>query len=317
MSNILVFGASGFIGSYVVEKELQKKNKVLGTHFNPTINYFDYKDIYSNLVKCNINNYKSVYNLIKKFNPDYIYLLAAQSYPVKSMKDPFYTLKTNIIGTTNIYHSIYKLGLKSCRVIVACSSAQYGNVKLKDIPVNESNSFKPLHPYGVSKVATELLGFHYYINYGLKIVFARIFNTTGPRKRGDMCADFTQKAVLFELGEIKKIDVGNLFNKRAICDVRDCVDALSILLRKGKIGQSYNISANKTVDPKKIIEEISKNLSKKILIKKNIKLFRKNDEKIIYGDSTKIFKEFSWKQKISLSKTIKDMLNYWRQFYSV
>ena len=245
MKKVLVFGASGFIGSYVVESEIKKKNKVLGTHFKPTIDYYDYKNIFPNLVKCDINNYKDTYNLIKKFKPNYIYLLAAQSYPTLSMEDPFYTLNTNIIGTTNIYHSIYKLGLKSCRVVVACSSAQYGYVNRKDIPVKENHNFKPLHPYGVSKVATELMGYHYFINFGLKIVFARIFNTTGPRKRGDVCADFTQKAVLYELGKIKKIDVGNIFNKRAICDVRDCANALSILVRKGKVGHSYNISAQK------------------------------------------------------------------------
>ena len=256
MKKVIVFGASGFIGSYVVESEILKKNKVLGTHFKPTIDYYDYKNIYPNLVKCDINNYKQTYNLIKKFKPDYIYMLAAQSYPALSVEDPFYTLNTNIIGSTNIYHSVYKLGLKSCRIIVACSSAQYGYVEKKKIPVKENHNFKPLHPYGVSKVATELMGYHYFINFGLKIIFARIFNTTGPRKRGDVCADFTQKAVLFELGKIKKIDVGNTSNKRAICDVRDCVNALSLLVKKGKVGESYNISAKKTIQVKKIINEI-------------------------------------------------------------
>ena len=76
MKKVIVFGASGFIGSYVVESEILKKNKVLGTHFKPTIDYYDYKNIYPNLVKCDINNYKQTYNLIKKFKPDYIYMLA-------------------------------------------------------------------------------------------------------------------------------------------------------------------------------------------------------------------------------------------------
>ena len=65
-----------------------------------------------------------------------------------------------------------------------------------------------------------------------------------------------------------------------------------------------------------IINEIKKVLHKKIVIEKKKNLLRKHDEKIIYGNSNKLLKELNWRQKISISKTIQDMMDYWRKFYN-
>lgn len=309
---VLVFGASGFIGSYVLENELKLGNKVKGTHYKPTIDYYDYKDFIPNLVKCNINNFKDVYSLIKRYKPQLIYHLAAQSFPTKSMIDPYYTLQTNIIGTTNIFEAIKKAKIKT-KLVIACSSAQYGYVDQANIPVLENHIFKPLHPYGISKVCTEMLAYHYYINYNVPSVLARIFNTTGPRKRGDVCADFTFRAVKSISQKNKLIKVGNLNNLRAICDVRDTANALSLLIRKGKPGEAYNISSVKTVKVKEILKIINNNLTKPIKWKKDYKLFRKHDEKIIYGNSKKLKLHTGWKQNISINQTIFDMMEYWKK----
>ena len=87
-----------------------------------------------------------------------------------------------------------------------------------------------------------------------------------------------------------------------------------MLVRKGRLGEVYNVSASNTVQVKKILQEVQKNLKKEIIYKKNKSLIRKNDEKIIFGDSKKIFKHLKWKQKITFSKTILDMMSYWRKF---
>jgi len=157
-----------------------------------------------------------------------IYLLSAQSYPALSWQAPIETLETNVVGTANVYEAI-KVAAIDPVVVVACSSAQYGEVSVEDVPVKESHPLRPMHPYGVSKAATEMLALQYWYNNKIRSVCARIFNTTGPRKSGDVCADFTQRMARIEAGLLPPVlKVGNLQTHRAITDVRDLASGLHL-----------------------------------------------------------------------------------------
>ena len=177
--NVLILGATGFVGSYLMERAIAAGHAVLGTHYNATIDSRDWASYQDRLQRCDIRYREQVDVAIRRAQPDVIYLLAAQSYPALSWQVPAETLDTNVVGTANVYEAIRASGLDPV-VVVACSSAQYGEVAAEDIPVRESHPMRPLHPYGVSKVATELLALQYHANAGIRSVCARIFNTTGP-----------------------------------------------------------------------------------------------------------------------------------------
>lgn len=312
MTKTLVIGATGFVGSYVIETALARGDEVFGTGYNPTIGEGDYAAFADKVRRCDIRYREQVDAVISTFRPDVIYHLAAQSFPAVSWSAPAETLETNVLGTVNVLESVRCAGIDPI-LVVACSSAQYGDVAAEDIPVKESHPMRPLHSYGVSKVATELLALQYWDNFRIRSICARIFNTTGPRKRGDVCSDFTKRAVAIELGLVSPVlKVGNLQTYRAFTDVRDMVAALHLLAEKGASGEAYNISGSRTYKVEEVVHLIRAGIRTKFEVTEEESLLRPSDELVIFGDSRKLVERTGWQQNIPLTTTVKDMLEYWR-----
>ena len=312
----LITGIGGMIGSHLSEFLLNKGDKITGIYYNSTVN-IELISKKINIIECDIRYFNSVYNIISKSFPDRIFHLSAQSLPTVSLYKPQETFDINCIGTINIFESI-KLIRKhnphyNPMIIVACSSAEYGaSLTVENTPIKENTQLLPLHPYGVSKVAQDLLAYQYYQSDGLNNIRARIFNTTGPRKTNDVCSDFTKRAVEIEKGITDKLLIGNISTKRAITDVRDLVIALELLSIKGESGDVYNISGDKAYIISDIIEIIRNNTHVKIELEVDTNLLRPTDEPVIFGDSTKLIDRTGWKQQYTIERTIIDMLNYWR-----
>ncbi len=248
--------------------------------------------------------------------PDQIYHLAAQSYPTVSWDKPYETMDINIGGTIAVFETIKEIR-KDCPhynpvVIVACSSAEYGQTleEMDNEKVKESAQLKPLHPYGVSKVGQDLLAYQYFANDGIRTIRARIFNTTGTRKRNDVTSDFTKRAIeqLYVNCENPVLSVGNINTERAIMDVKDLVAALRVLAEKGKAGEVYNISSEKVYKISDIIHMIENELKIQFQLHVDKELLRPTDERIIVGDVEKLKRETGWEQKVGLEQTVKEML---------
>ena len=285
---VLVLGATGFVGSYLVERALAAGHDVLGTSYNPTIDPRDWAGFQDRIVRCDIRYREQTDRVIAGFRPDVVYLLSAQSYPALSWQAPIETLDTNVLGTANVYESIRAAGIDPV-VVVACSSAQYGEVQADAIPVKEEHPLRPLHPYGISKVATEMLALQYWSNWKIRSVCARIFNTTGARKTGDVCADLTQRVARIEAGQIPPVlKVGNQDTWRAITDVRDLASALELLAEKGEAGGVYNISGGRTYQIRELVERVVAAARVPIAVETDPALLRPSDEKVIFGDSGRL-----------------------------
>ena len=313
----LITGIGGMIGSHLAEYLLKAKDIVAGTIYNSTINIEELPNEIS-LIECDVRYFKSVHDIIAKCLPERIFHLAAQSLPTVSLVRPQETFDINCIGTINIFEAIKQVRKQNSnynpKVVVACSSAEYGaSLTAENTPIKEDAMLLPLHPYGASKVAQDLLSYQYFKSDGLNSIRVRIFNTTGPRKTNDVCSDFTRRAVEIERGKLNKLPVGNLSTKRAITDVRDLVTALELISMKGEPGEVYNVSGDKAYKISEIVEIIKKNSNVKIETEIENKLLRPTDEPIIYGDSTKLKNCTGWKQNFSIENTIIDMLEYWRK----
>ncbi|RME54112.1 SDR family oxidoreductase [Candidatus Woesearchaeota archaeon] len=305
-----ITGVGGFMGPHLVDLLLSKGVKVFGTYYNPTTEIESLKSKIE-IKECDLRDKEKVRSIIAEFNPDIIFHLGAQSYPTVSWDDPIYTVQTNIEGTLNIFESVKSLKINPI-ILAACSSAEYGLVTEDEVPVKETHSLLPLHPYGVSKVATDLIAYQYHKNFGIRSLRARIFNTTGPRKVNDVCSDFTKQAVMAEKGMTDVIKVGNLNTRRAITDVRDIIKAFWLLTQKGNFGDVYNLSGSKAYLISDILDIILSKISVKPKIVQDPKLLRPTDEPIIIGDSSKLIKDTGWSQDIPIEQTIQDMLDYWR-----
>jgi GDP-4-dehydro-6-deoxy-D-mannose reductase len=197
--------------------------------------------------------------------------------------------------------------------VVACSSAEYGLVSSSDLPVRETHPLRPLHPYGVSKVAQDLLASQYFANYGIPSVRVRIFNTTGPGKIGDVCSDFTRRVVEIELGlRPPMLKTGNLTSRRAIVDVRDMVRALAMSAQQCEAGEVYNVGGSDTYLVQELIAAIRSQSRAGFAIEQDPELMRPCDEPVIAGDITKFRNCTGWKPVIDLRDTLHDMLEWWR-----
>ena len=309
---IWVTGAGGLMGQHLTERFIQKGCEVLATYYNPTTNI---KELNSKaqIVECDIRDKEKVELIAKIFQPDKLFHLAAQSYPNVSWEKPNYTIETNVLGTINVFEAVKKIK-PDCIILNACTSGEYGFVTPEEVPVKESHPLNPLHPYAVSKLAQEKLAYQYFKNFGINSVSVRIFNTTGPKKVNDVCADFTKRLIEIEKGQQEPIlKHGNLTTQRAITDVRDIVRAFDIALDKATIGEVYNLGGEKAYKISEIIDILRGLVNFNFELQQDPKLIRPTDEPIIYGDNSKFKQETSWQQEIPLEKTLQDMLNYWRK----
>ncbi len=312
MARAYITGIGGFIGQHLCNFLIEQGYEVLGSYYDPTTDVALLPKK-ARIEKCDIRDATAVERAIAAAKPDVIFHLAAQSYPEVSWEKPAYTMEANAIGTINLFEAVKRLKLDPV-ILVACSSAEYGFVSEDEVPVKESHPLLPLHPYGVSKVAQDLLTYQYFKNDGIRGIRARIFNTTGPMKSGDVCGNFTQQAALIKKGKQEPIiKVGNLEARRAITDARDMVRAFELLARKGEPGEVYNLSGSKVYRVGDILDMLLRIADVRAEIRQDPALLRPTDEPIIYGDSAKVKAITGWKQEIPIERTLTDMLAHWME----
>lgn len=258
----------------------------------------------------------SIKRAVTEAKPDYVFHLAAQSYPQVSFSAPIDTLETNVQGTVRVLDAVLQTN-KDAVVHVCSSSEVFGRVPKEKVPINEECSFHPASPYAISKVGTDLVGRYYAEAFGLKTLTTRMFTHTGPR-RGDVFAEssFAKQIALAEKGLIPpEVKVGNLNSLRTIADVRDAVKAYHMLVTVNPIaGAYYNIGGVHTCT----VEDILKTLlslsprGNEIEITIDPARLRPIDADLQVPDTSKFSRHTGWTPEIPFKKTMQDLLDYWR-----
>ena len=308
--NVLITGCEGFIGSHLAESMLRNGSNVYGTIFGDTQN-IDHIINDMNVMKIDMKNKEEVENAVKISKPDLVFHLAAQSFVIPSWEDPEKTLMTNIFGTLHLFDAVKKLSPDAV-IEVACSSAEYGFVNSEEVPIKESNPFRPSSPYAISKIGQDMFSYLYWRAYNMKIIRTRLFNITGPRKTFDVCSDFAKGVAEIEAGKKSALTVGNLDAMRDITDVRDAVKAIELLTQKGVHGDVYNVCSGKAHKVAEILEKLISMTNREIKVVRSPDARRKIDDPLFLGDNSKIGK-LGWKPEIPIDKTLSDMLDYWRK----
>ena len=300
---ILITGSEGFIGKHLVNKLKSEKIILFASYYKKK----KIKPIkYTKHIRCDFRYENQIKNLIKKTSPDIIFHLAAKSHPTYSFKEPVKTMETNVMGTFKLFEACKNLKINP-KIVVACSSAQFGAKNKKDLPIHEKSDSFPEHIYGFSKLIQSLLSEQYFKMFKLSICKAVIFNTSGPGKNFDVFQDICNQYLKQKNKKKVTIETGNLNNLRDFSHVDDVVNALIQISKKGISGQSYIISSNKLEKISKIISILKKLTKKKIFVKKNKLLLRKFDEKFILGNNSKI-KKLKWKSKKNIEDIVKDII---------
>jgi len=267
-------------------------------------------------LSADLRDYISLLNVVEEVQPDYVFHLAAQSYPSTSFTSPLDTLDTNILGTARLLEVLRRCSGIDPVIHVCASSEVYGRVPREKLPINEECSFHPASPYAISKVGTDLLGRYHTEAYGQKVITTRMFTHTGPR-RGDVFAEstFAKQIAMIEAGQIPPVlKVGNLDSLRTWADVRDAVRAYYLLVTVNPIaGQSYNIGGTYSCTIRQMLDYLLSLSSRKdIRVEVDPQRLRPIDADLQVPDTSKFHRHTGWEPEISFEKTMTDLLEYWR-----
>jgi GDP-4-dehydro-6-deoxy-D-mannose reductase len=264
----------------------------------------------------------SIRRLIKKTLPDFIFHLAAQSFPKTSFDIPIETLTTNIIGTANLLETIRQekeiTGYDP--VVHICSSSEVYGKATKGLHLNEDTPFHGASPYSISKIGTDYLGQFYGEAYNIKTFVTRMGTHSGPR-RSDVFFESTvaKQIALIENGLIEPtLKVGNLDSVRTFQDTRDAVRAYFLLAQQSKLGavppaSVFNIAGQEAFHLKKVVEiflELS--TRKDITVASDPSRLRPIDADYQMFDNTKIRATIDWEPQIPVHQMFADLLDHWR-----
>jgi GDPmannose 4,6-dehydratase len=323
MTKALITGITGMVGSHLTDYLLENTDwEIHGctrwrspidnlSHLIGRINLKDRVFLHYT----DLNDQGSLIKVMQDVKPNYIFHLAAQSYPKTSFDAPIDTLNTNILGTARLLEAVKYVGIDP--IIHVCASSEvFGRVPKEKLPINEECTFHPASPYAISKVGTDLIGRYYAEAYDMKIMTTRMFTHTGPR-RGDVFAEstFAKQIAMIEAGLIEPVvKTGNLDSLRTWADVRDAVRAYYMLVTVNPTaGEYYNIGGTFTCSVRDMLDTLLKmSTINNIKVETDPERLRPIDADLQVPDTTKFMMHTGWEPIIPFEKTMSDLLDYWR-----
>ena len=324
MTRALITGITGFVGSHLAEYLLANTDWEIDGLLRwrspldnvqaliPLVNKgervrFFYGDL---------KDGESLRRCVRESWPDYVFHLAAQSYPQTSFGSACDTLDTNIQGTVRLLDALREFAPRAW--IHVCSSSEvYGRVPHHLTPINEDCPFHPASPYAISKAGADLAARFYAEAYGMNIVVTRMFTHTGPR-RGDvfMESSFAKQIAMGELDSNRVVKVGNIRSIRTVADVRDAVRAYHMALTVNpQAGEVYNIGGEYTAAVSHVLQSLF-DLSdepKAYTYSVDPARLRPIDADNQIPDCSKFKAATGWGPQIKFEHTMRDLLDYWRE----
>lgn len=311
-TRVLITGATGFVGRYLVDSLPASKYTVFGTCY-PQLPRESEKHIFF----LDLHSERDVYDAVRSLQPERIFHLAAVSNVRQSWDRRKETMETNVMGTLYLLEAVKKYA-SGARFLFISSSDVYGDMPSGggDVgrPLGEDEPFHLINPYGLSKFEGELLSGFYGRIDGLDIVIARPFPHTGPGQTPDfVCSDWARQVIRIERGAQESVlQVGNLDIRRDFTDVRDVIRAYILLMEKGVRGEVYNICRGEAVPLRWILDTLLSHSARVIEVEQDPEKMRRVDISRHVGDNSKIRRATGWEPKIPMEQTLRDLLDYWR-----
>ena len=305
MSRVLIFGAGGFVGSYLCKEFLNNGYKVSGTDKGEGSALPSEVDFY----KTDLMQVNEVEKLIGQIQPDIIVNLAAISSVGASWNMPQTTIAINVIGALNIMEAARKSEQKP-RILFVGSSEEY---VISENPLDENTQLNANNPYGISKVTQEQFAKLYREQYGLKIYCVRPFNHTGIGQRDSFVLPSfcKQVAEIDKSGKDGKIQVGNLKVKRDFSHVKDVVRAYRMIVESDNCNQIYNVGSGNAYSLEDMLTYILGLSNQHIEIEVDQNRIRPTDQPVICCDRSLIGKELGWEPQYNVYDALKEMYEYY------
>ena len=316
---VLVTGAAGFVGGHLIQALTSRsptdsivawtrpQRPGLRSSDRPPRPYGEPAAVAWREV--DILDAREVMAAIEAARPSHIYHCAGIAGVRDSWDDAQTPLEGNVRGTDNLLEAIVSCGLR-VRVLIPGSALVY---RPADHALREDDSIGPVSPYGLSKLAQEMLALRY-SEEGLSVLSTRSFTHVGPGQSVSYAASsFAHQIVQIEAERVPPvIRVGNLDAQRDITDVRDTVGAYLALVDHGLPGRIYNVCSGQAHRMSDVLEHLVAHARVPVSVKVDESRLRPSDNQLLLGDPTRLKEDTGWHPEITLSRTLEDLLNYWR-----
>ncbi len=309
----LITGIGGFAGSHLADYLLSETNwKIAGCVLSECDTPAHLQDRISCQV-VDLRDSRDVSRMLGETAPDVIFHLAALARVDRSWHTPWPVLENNIRSQLNLLQGLVDLGAKA-RVMAVGSNEEYGLVRPEELPLTENSPLRPNSPYGVSKVAQDMLGLQYFLSHQLPVIRVRPFNHIGPRQGlGFVAPDFAVQIAQAEAGlRPPQIQVGNLEAKRDFTDVRDMVRAYYLAVVHGAPGEVYNIGSGRSRSVQELLNVLLGYSQVKITVETDPARHRPSDVPVVRCDAAKFYALTGWEPEIPFETSLRDVLNDWR-----
>lgn len=320
MTNVLITGIDGFVGSHLAEALLlDPDNHVTGlVRDHSSLRNIEHLVPRLQLLQAEITDHARLLTLIKASRPDKVFHLAGQAFVPKAFDNPVETFEVNIMGTLNVLEAVRRYLAEDgkgsrCSALMVSSGEVYGRVEPSNLPIDESLPVAPSNLYASSKASADMIARMYRSSFGMDVVIARPFNHLGPRQSDQ----FVGSSLARQLAEISAgkrkatLSVGSLSPERDFTDVRDVVRAYILLLEQKQEFETFNVCSGKSISVRSIIDILCKASGLAVDITSDPSRIRPNEIPRVVGSYGRLRGSTGWTPTIPLEKTLTDLYAYW------
>ncbi|MEY4278270.1 MAG: hypothetical protein RL377_274 [Bacteroidota bacterium] len=317
MKKAFITGIAGQDGSYLAEYLLELGYEVHGIVRRNSVPEHQQSRI--DFVKQNLHVYygdlldvSGLERLLKNIMPDEIYNLGAQSHVRISYDIPQFTVQSNALGVLNILEA-YRNSCPDAKFYQASSSEMFGSSVDEDGFQRESTPFKPVSPYGCSKVFGFNIVHNYRNAYKLHACNGILFNHESPRRGSNFVTNKVVKgAVMIKKGLIKSLEMGNMDSFRDWGHSKDYVRAMHMIINH-HTADDFVVSTGETHSVREMADYVFSKLGLdyRNFILQNPIYLRPEELPYLKGDCTKLKSTFNWKPEYSFETMMDEMIEFW------
>ena len=303
-------GGAGFIGSNFVRYWLSRYpddsviNYDLLTYAGNPENLADVAATCAGryeFVQGDIGNYELTRDLLERHRPDYVVNFAAESHNSRAVVNPDVFFETNVLGTQRLLQAAHDAGVPRVHHISTCEV--YGDLPLdSEASFSEDDPYQPRTPYNASKAAADLAVRAYHLTFGLPVTISNCANNYGPYQ-------FPEKVIPLFVTQVLNGKKMTLYrssrNRREWLHVEDHCRAIDLILKQGKIGETYNVGSGVEVD----VETIADTILDVLEMDGSYKVYvpdRPGHDRRYLLDSNKLRTQLGWRPGISFERGFKE-----------
>jgi len=306
---VLVTGADGFVGQWMVRALLAAGHSVTGAvkGGRPAPGRLEAEEHSAvTWVPLDLADPASV-DALAGLPVEGVVHLAAVASSVEAGRDPAHAWAVNAAGTARLVEAL-AAGPTARRIVVVSTGEVYGPGEAR--PRRETDPVKPGSPYASSKAAAEIAALEAGRRSGAAVMVARPFPHTGPGQTTTYVAPaFLDRIRFAQRTGAVAVKTGNLDPVRELLDVRDVVAAYLLLLERGRAGEVYNVARGEGIAIGELFERLARIAGVRVLPEPDPSLLRATDVPHLVGDPAKITAETGWHAARPLDDTLRDLVD--------